>query len=115
MSSEDDEDGEAQATANEFYPYNEVKIEGILLILLHLRQHDLTLLRTPSTVDVCGRLTRPPFTFKSIHLQNTHRTYDARTHDGTKGKERAVAHEASADETKWRSHMDTDGYAGDDG
>lgn len=28
MSSEDDEDGEAQAAANEFYPYNDVKIEG---------------------------------------------------------------------------------------
>ena len=28
ISSEDDEDGEAQAAANEFYPYNDVKIEG---------------------------------------------------------------------------------------
>lgn len=28
MDSEDDEDGEALAAANEFYPYNDVRIEG---------------------------------------------------------------------------------------
>lgn len=28
MASDDDEEGEALATANEFYPYNDVRIEG---------------------------------------------------------------------------------------
>jgi hypothetical protein len=28
MDSEDDEDGEALAAANEFYPYNDVRMEG---------------------------------------------------------------------------------------
>jgi len=28
MDSEDDEDGEALLAANEFYPYNDVRIEG---------------------------------------------------------------------------------------
>lgn len=114
MSSEDDEDGEAQAAANEFYPYNDVKIEGSYSSTNIVGAHTLIdRRRTPGTIDVRRRPAGPSNTFSGIYIQDTDGTHHTCSHDGTKGEEHIVAHEASLNETEWRSHMDTDCDAGD--
>lgn len=106
MDSEDDEDGKALAAANEFYPYNDVRMEGQNKRCLPLLISFLTLwCRVACAIDISYRPTKSPNIIEAVHLKNAHRTYSECEINDAEGKGYSMENEAPSDKAERGSHM----------